>query len=262
MEGPDYPAVQGQPVPDLGLARYGVAGVATAQTMLHTNSDSTPPVSNDWPQLESADPAGSIHKMGIVAGVPEYDLCLANEFEVRTPAQLAAAQGIGGVNTPSFSAPTGSVPTLRAGALSRAELDMPEPLAADPALADLTQFAQPGGLSIVAASSDLTPLEWVQAESWEHDRPAGLSIAGGLQVDPLLPDLQDPQLEQDVYISDRPGDLASGALAEMAEDASYKRLPDHAYQALWMQQAGDNQRRERHLGMLYLGLEREEGGGR
>ena len=79
-------------------------------------------------------------------------------------------------------------------------------------------------------------------------------------VDPDLPDLQSPQLTQDVHMSDRPGDLASDALGEMHADPSYALLPTSHYNQLFMQQGGDNQRRERHLGLMYLGLDREERG--
>src|SRR5579872_5192325 len=109
MDEPLYPSVQGQVVPDLGLARYGVADQRTA---LHTNSDSTGPVMGAVPTLDDGDPFGNIHHMGIDPDVPYFDLKLANEFEVQTPAQLAAPQGIGHVNAPTFYAPDMAVPTL------------------------------------------------------------------------------------------------------------------------------------------------------
>lgn len=92
-----------------------------------------------------------------------------------------------------------------------------------------------------------------------YDRPAGLEMPGPLMVDPALPDLQHPALEQPVEMPDRPADLAPDALAMMRDLPAYEQLPDTHSKALWMAQQGNNSAHERRLGMLMLGLEREEG---
>ena len=61
-------------------------------------------------------------------------------------------------------------------------------------------------------------------------------------------------------MQDRPGDLADGALGEMHSDPTYNAIPADSTNELWMQQGGDNQRRERHMGMMELGLDSEEKG--
>ncbi len=78
-------------------------------------------------------------------------------------------------------------------------------------------------------------------------------------VDPALPDLQYPETKLEVEMPDRPGDLADPALSDMHSDASYKAIPSKDYEELWMQQHGNNSSRERHMGMLMRGLDREEG---
>jgi hypothetical protein len=92
----------------------------------------------------------------------------------------------------------------------------------------------------------------------DYDRPAGLEMPGPLTPDPALPDLQQPDLSQETHMEGRPGDLAQNALRDLHDDQTYKQIPADDSQELWMQQHGDNQTRERHQGLLMLGLDREE----
>jgi len=257
MEEPSYPSVQNQQVPDLGLAQYSVA---TPQTAIYTNSDSTPPVMRPLPELDSLDhdPGVDIPMMGFDPNVPYYHLELANDHEIMTPAQLAAPQGIGAVVGPTFIAPDMCVPDLKIADLAADEIEHHNEWEPDPTLPDLLDFDKPGGLDITAASSNPLAIDPMAPDLSEYDRPAGLEMPGPLVADPAMPDLQEPQLEQDVHMSGRPGDLAPDALGEMRDDASYEQMPDGDYKTMWMQQRGDNQRRERHLGLMYKGLDNGE----
>jgi hypothetical protein len=252
IDQPQYPSVQGQGVPDLGLAQYSVS---TPQTAIYTNSDSTGPDMCDPPPLGEVDIPG----MGIDPGVPKFDLELANEQPVATPGQLAGPAGSGSVNTPTFAMPDMSVPALKSGDLTGPGIDQAQEFEPDPQTGDLLNFDKPGGLTTIAAwNVDPMDPDPMAPDLDEYDRPDGLSMPAPMTPDPTLPDLQSPQLEQDVHMSGRPGDLATDALDEMHQDASYQQLPDTAYNASYMQQGGDNQRRERHLGLMYNGLDDEE----
>jgi hypothetical protein len=248
---PEYPSVPGQAVPDLGLATYGIADSRTA---IYPNSDSTGAMHGALPPLQSSD----IANLGIDPGVPYFDLQLANQYPTMNPAQLSASQGIGGVNVPTFAAPDMSVPDLLTADLQAPEIEQGPALTPDPLTADLIAFVHPSGLDIIAASSHPLVIDPMAPDLGAYDRPAGLGIPGPLTPDPLLPDLQEPELEQQMHMQDRPGDLASDALGEMHDDPTYQARPTSNPKALWMQQPG-NSRRARHLGLLTSGLDSEAG---
>lgn len=252
----EYPGVPGQDVPDLGLAQYGVA---TPQTQIYTNSDSTGPDMCEPPPLVGEDEIGS---MGIDPAEPYNHLQLANDFEVKTPAELAAPAGIGQVNSPTWHEPDMSVPSLQAGDLTGPGIDHVGELEPDPHTGDLLQFAHPGGLDIHAASEQNQAPDPMLPDLDEYDRPAGLTMPDETTPDPTLPDLQQPELEQDVHMTDRPGDLAADALSTMNETKGEgdNELPTEDYNELFMAQAGENDHRARHMGTLELGLEKEERG--
>lgn len=247
---PEYPSVFGQVMPDLGLATYGIADSRTA---LYPNSDSTGPVDCAPPPLQSSD----ISDMGIDPGVPYFDLQLANQHPVMTPAELSAPQGIGSVNAPTWRTPDMSVPALRVADLQAPEIEQRPALTPDPTLPDLLAFTRPGGLAPGAASSNPLAADPMAPATDAYDRPAGLEMPGPLAPDPTLPDLQDPELEQAMHMPDRPGDLASDALGEMRDDPTYQALPTRNLRELWMQQRGFT-KRGRHMGMLTAGLDGEE----
>ncbi len=132
-----------------------------------------------------------------------------------------------------------------------------EIFAPDPLIGQLLQFDQPEGLTIVLASDNPLAVTSQDPDLSHHDRPADLDMPDSL-VDPVLPALQQPDLQPEVQMPDRPGDLANNALEEMQSDETYQTLPTDNYRALYMQQQGNNSHRSRHMGMLDLGLEREE----
>ncbi len=251
---PAYPSVAGQAMPDLNLA-----GVSTPQTSLAGGNftGSTPPQNIDVPALSTDDPDGDINQLGIDPPVNYFELNLAgNALPVASPARLAMptppAQAQG--NAPTFSGPFASVPVIRAFDLASPGIDALAPFEPDPATGDLLQFDRPRGLFMLAASE--FPM---MPDLSLYDRPAALDMPGPLMVDPALPDLQHPTLDQQVEMQGRPGDLAPAALAMMHDLPAYQQLPAGSAKALWMAQQGNNQARERHLGMLMLGLDQEEG---
>lgn len=256
---PPYPASAGQVMPDLNLA-----GVSTPQTSLAGGNftDSTPPQNIAVPPLSTTDPYGDMHLLGIDPAVNYFELNLAgNALPIADPASLARAtppapeRG----NAPTFSEPFTSVPPIRAFDLTSPGIDALAPFAADPATGDLLQFDRPHGLFILAASElPMTP-DPMMPDLNLYDRPAGLDFPNGMTVDPALPDLQHPTLDQQVEMPDRPTDLAPEALTMMRGLPAYEQLTGDNDKALWMAQQGNNAARERHLGMLMLGLDREEG---
>lgn len=255
MDELPYPSLPGQPVPQLDLAQYAMNIPATELTL---NSSSTPPQKTAWPPLSVADSAASIAQMGIDPAAPYFDLQLANKSDVMTPARLAAPTDAGKIHEPTSAAPVMDVPPLLMSDLSTPGLDHVPTLEPDPLLGDLLDFTRPGGLSVIAASHEPLTSDPAYPDRDDYDRSAALVLSAPLTPDPLLPVLQFPGVEQDVQMSGRPADLAAGALETLRADPGYQHLPTHAYSELYMEQYGDNQHRTRHLGMLELGLEREE----
>jgi hypothetical protein len=256
---PAYPSAAGQSMPDLNLA-----GVSTPMTSLAGGNftDSTPPQNTAVPPLSTDDVDGDINQMGIDPTIGYFELNLAgNALPLPNPAALAmpAAPARELVNAPTFSGPFPAVPSMRPFDLTSPGIDAIAPFEADPGTEDLLQFDRPRGVFMLAASEVPLAADPMAPDLSLYDRPAGLEMPGPLMVDPALPDLQHPELEQAVEMPDRPGDLAPDALALMRELPAYEQLPDTHSKALWMAQQGNNSAHERRLGMLMLGLEREEG---
>ncbi len=256
---PAYPSVAGQAAPDLNLA-----GVSTPMTSLAGGNftDSTPPQNTTVPPLSTSDVDGDITQMGIDPAASYFELNLAgNALPVPGPEKLAmpAAPSKELVNAPTFSGPFPAVPAARPFDLTGPGIDAIAPFEADPGTGDLLQFDRPRGVFLLAASEMPTRADPLAPDLALYDRPAGLDMPGPLMVDPALPDLQHPTLDQEVEMPDRPGDLAPQALAMVRDLPAYAQLPDTHSKALWMAQQGNNSAHERRLGMLMLGLEQEEG---
>jgi hypothetical protein len=143
------------------------------------------------------------------------------------------------------------------GGLQAPEIEKRDEWAPDPYVEDLLQFDQPGGLDITAATSNPLAIDPMVQDLFEYDRPAGLGMPGPMTPDPTLPDLQEPELEQEIHMQDRPGDLAGDALDAMHDDPTYKQIPTRNSKELWMQQK-DTRHRTKHMGMLTAGLDSEE----
>ncbi len=252
LSAPPYPSVQGQRVPDLNLA-----GVATRKTSLAGGNfaDSTPPQNISVPLLKM-DP---LEDMGIDPSVPYYTLNLAGlDINIPSPASLAGPPLDTEINLPTFGLQNYNVPASHPFDLTAPGIDYLPPFAPDPHIPDLTSPEPTKGIYLIAATSNPMAIDPVAPDLNAYDRPAGLAMPGPLMVDPLHPDLQNPTTDQEVMMPDRPADLHPGALSILHSDPSYKMHPDDSYECLWMAQAGNNSRRERHMGMLDLGLDREE----
>jgi hypothetical protein len=163
------------------------------------------------------------------------------------------------VNAPTFSGPFPAIPSTRPFDLTGPGIDAIAPFEADPGTGDLLQFDRPRGVLMLTASEMPMLADPMAPDLALYDRPAGLEMPGPLMVDPALPDLQYPALEQEAEMQGRPGDLAPEALAMMRDLPAYAQLPDERCKALWMAQQGNNSAHERRQGMLMLGLEQEEG---
>lgn len=196
------------------------------------------------------------HMMGIDPDIPFYDLNLAGAQGVPAPTSLARpSRPETGTNAPTFSLPDTSVPPLAVYDLSGPGIDLYPVFTADPLLPDLSHYDHPYGLTILPN----TLQDPAVADLIIDDRPGGLDITHDmLAPDPLLPDLQHPELAQQTHMQERPGELDASALQVMHLGATYQQLDDKAYPEVFMDQTGMNTSRSRHMDLLMRGLDAEE----
>jgi hypothetical protein len=236
--------------PDLSLAM--IPNVASGSSV--TYMPNYAPQGRGMPATLSP---GDIEHMGIDPSIPFEDLNLAGRLPIGSPPYNAPSGD--GINPPTHGMPDFSQSAIRPYNLSGDGIDFIPPFAPDPHAGDLLQFAHPHGLDITAATSNPMAIDPMTPDLSSYDNPSNLFMLNPLAPDPLLPDLQNPASDLEVDMPDRPGDLAEPALSDMHSDASYKAIPSKDYEELWMQQKGANSSRERHMGMLMRGLDREEG---
>lgn len=154
-----------------------------------------------------------------------------------------------GLNQPDSTTSDFSIPELARVDLSTPGFSMPDVSMPDPALPDLTMSDIPADLDRLNVNRpdpyllDLTlpviPSEVTMPDSNEHAEFR-------------------PQYMPEVTMEDRPGELASSAFPLVRDSQDYQELPDGlTYPQLYTSQQ-DMRTRDRHLGMLELGLLAQE----
>ena len=170
------------------------------------------------------------------------------------------------INLPDFGTQNYTIPPLQPYDLTGPGITYVPEFAADPALPDLDAYAHPAGLDVSMQGMDAGPqLVYdvpTQAEVTSSLYP-GLGFPtlnvqhNGTDADPLVPDLQYPDLTQQVQmpVDERPGDLDPSALDVMHTTLSYQQAADVGYPEAWLNQHGMNSTRSRHLSLLNAGLD-------
>ncbi len=202
--------------------------------------------------------AEDLHLMGISPDLPFYDLNLAGSQGVPTPASLASVQPSErvAINNPTFTEPVIHVPLLAPHDLIEPGIDLRPEFSADPQLPDLEEYDHPHGLDIRPNTPAM--VDPSIADLLQYDHPSGLDVRHNLlEPDPLLSDLQHPDLTQQVHMLDRPGDLDASALQVMHQSATYQQLGHKDYPEIVMDASGVNNTRSRHMGLLMRGLDDE-----
>lgn len=212
-----------------------------------------------------------VERMGIDPSIPYIDLDLAGSSGFPSPDFLArhgngpfgrgAAQDARKTNVPTFSTPDHSMPRLERSDLSNPDFDTVGFLQSEPYTGDLLQAAQPLGLDIFAAHASPLRSDPIAPGLDDYDHPADLAMPGPLMTDPDLPDLlrqQPAQLDLQAHMDGRPGELAGDALATMHGGADYAQLGSAPYRTVYMDIAGVNSARRRHMDLRMRGLDSEE----
>ncbi|MBV9228013.1 MAG: hypothetical protein JOZ18_01780 [Chloroflexi bacterium] len=249
IQPPAHPLPPGGQMPDLNLAGVDGFNVASGYSI-----QSMPDPGKPMPYAPTL--SGSPEMGGIDPQAPIPTLNLAGVEGVPPPAQLARpAPNI--INPPDFGVPDFSQPDLKPYDLTGPGIDYSPEYAPDPMLPDLTDYSQPIGLDI--QRNDLLAVDPPLSDLLRYDVPDGITISHDpLDADPLVPDLQNPQLTQDVHMSQRPGDLDPSALQQMHMQPTYQQLDNVPYNQVFMDQSGMNTARRRHYDLLMRGLDAQE----
>ncbi len=221
---------------------------------------------NSFDTRENANPH-SPSLLGLDPSQPFYDLNLAGSQGVPSPQMLTQATNTHpAVILPDFRTPDYTVPILKSHDLVGPGITAIPEFTADPALPDLDAYTHPYELDFF--------LQWMtpDAQVAQHV-PTPTEIAQSLypglgfstlnvhhevtDVDPSLPDLQHPDLTQQVHMpaEERPADLDPNALVVLYGTPSYQQTADTSYPDVRMEQHGMNASRTRHLALLHGGLD-------
>jgi hypothetical protein len=202
---------------------------------------------------------GSPDMCGVDPQAPIPVLNLAGIEGVPPPSQLVRPAP-NQVNKPDFGEPDFSQPAIQSYDLTEPGINYAHgsEFAPDPALPDLDEYRHPYGLDICNQSADLFAPDPLTGDLLDYDLPNGVRVQRDpRESDPLLPDLQHPQLTQDVHMADRPGDLDPSALQQMHQSLDYQQLGSAPYNQVFMDQSGVNSTRRRHYDLLMHGLDEE-----
>jgi hypothetical protein len=200
---------------------------------------------------------GSPDMGGIDPQTPIPTLNLAGVEGVPSPSQLVRPAP-NQVNMPDFGEPDFSQPELEPYDVTGPGINFADgsEFAPDPMLPDMTEYRHPYGLDI---HDDLFTPDLPTSVQFDYDQPSGLTVLHDPQdSDPLLPDLQQPQLTQEVHMIDRPGDLDPSALEQMHQSPAYQEFGTVPYNQVFMDQSGVNSTRRRHYDLLMRGLDTVE----
>lgn len=193
---------------------------------------------------------------GRVSNVPFSDLNLAGSQGVPPPAIIARPADRPTVNEPTFTEPDMRVPELTPDDLAEPGITLHPAFTLDPQVPDLKLYDHPEGIDIYTHALLTKPAE---DQLPVYERPDGLDTTRTeMEPDPLLPDLQHPDLTQQVHMLDRPGDLDGSAMRVLHLDATYQQLADKTYPAVFMDQSSVNSTRTRHMDLLMRGLDAQE----
>lgn len=201
------------------------------------------------------DATNELPLMGIAPVLPFYDLNLAGAQAVPSPDQIAHAPSPPEINHPTFTGPDMHIPPLAPYDLTGPAIDLHTAFTSDPAP---EPYDHPYGLDMYPPQAQASDPFLV--DPLLDDRADNMDVKRAMtEPDPLLPDLQHPDLTPQARMLQRPGDLDPSALQTMHMSATYQQLNDKTYPAVFMDQGGTNNSRSRHMDLLMRGLDAEAG---
>jgi hypothetical protein len=98
--------------------------------------------------------------------------------------------------------------------------------------------------------------EQPELQSYDTEHMGGITLYQDIWHDPTLPLEQSVQVNQDIWLTERPGELASQT-TESNPQAESDQQRSEPYPRPWFADGPDNSRRGRHQSLLNVGLESE-----
>lgn len=207
-----------------------------------------------------------LSRLGLDPSQPFYDLNLAGRQGTPSPQMVAQANSTAPTPLlPDFGTQAYEIPPMQPYDLTGPGITCFPAFAADPALPDMSEYTHPYALDISLQGMNADP-------QLERDIPTPSDIAASLypglgfpmldvhhavtDVDPSVPDLQHPDLTQQVQMApdERPANLDPSALQVLHATGSYQQSTEATYPASWMDSRGMNSTRTRHMSLLNDGL--------
>lgn len=206
--------------------------------------------SHELLSLLGLDPAQSPHSLNLAG---------CDGFPPLSPSQLASPTPMTTSIMPDYMSPDMMVPSIKPYDLQQPGITLQPEWTPDPALPDLDAYNHPYALDF---HDGMVPSQ-VILDHIPSDAEIAASLYPGLgfpmlslstdvtEPDPLLPDLQHPQLTPDVEMApeDRPADMAPGAL-----DSIDDQDEDKDYPSSQMDGSGVNTPRARRSALRNAGL--------
>jgi hypothetical protein len=242
------PIPPGGQMPDLNLAGSDGFNVASGQSFQTQPDLPRPPIT--WPTLSGSPDYGGYDATN--PSPPAPDLACCTNCTDYMPAQTAIQPDYGCPDWQSLNV-----------ALQPYDLDAGMNLnsggewAPDPSNPDLTDYNKPMGLDFYPQSyANLwQPDPVLDADLLSPDIPGGIPVVDHPDLpDPLLPDLQNPQMTPDVVMQNRPGDMDPNALGILTSSPDFQNVSGVSYDLSYMTQPGSS-RRSRHMDLLMDGLD-------
>ena len=240
--------------PDMNLAGVDGWNVADGREI------QAPTPTPNKPMLDMPTVSGSPDWGGIDPSNAIPDLNLAGVDGMPAPDVVASPSMNPTVILPDFAVPDMAVPALASGDLTGPGITKRDEWAADPDVPDLSAYSHPYSLNIVG--NDLMMVDPTSGDLLQVDQPNGLIVNHGPNsinlIDPLVPDLQSPDLAQQVHMRGRPGDLDPSALSVFNGEKDSDDIAGKSYPAMQMDARGNNSNRMRDMTQRMRGLQAEE----
>jgi hypothetical protein len=223
--------------------------------------------SYDFENGAPVDP-GDLALLGSAPDLPLAQLNLAGIDGAPSPQDLAHPDLSMKLNMPDYIEPDMCPVSLKAGDLAAAELIFVPEFEPDPDRPDLRAIPVPYAvdqyeydlMNALPNIADHIPDDAeIQAALGPGYGFPGLAVSHDvIEPDPPLPDLQHPDLTQEVEMQpeDRPGEMDDDALDVMKAGKDYEDgAASHDYLTSYMDQSGDNSHRARKVTLLDSGLD-------
>lgn len=97
--------------------------------------------------------------------------------------------------------------------------------------------------------------EQPELQAYDSEHMGSITLYQDIWHDPTLPLEQPVQVNQNIWLTERPGELASQATENLPQES--EQQDSEPYPRPWFANGADNSRRGRHLSLLNAGLEPE-----